>query len=262
MEVAVRPYTQPSFAEYRWKGWERPPSPPSCSPRPSRAIFFTRVVSVSPTLRHLRIRLLVVFVLPDALQSKALRSQLPLISHTFQLTGNVTNGPLENAAKPHVDDCSYTDRSNFDFNQPLISSSTSAGIFSCCWVCYSVTERWNRSWLRLIFIIGAFRGRCALSSSTFPIMPLASQARVYAEVNLHRAREYWDYESHVIEWGWVIPDSVLCHIFNQFICISREQDDYQLVRKLGRGKYSEVFEAINVVTNEKCVVKILKVTPE
>lgn len=39
----------------------------------------------------------------------------------------------------------------------------------------------------------------------------------------------------------------------------REQDDYQLVRKLGRGKYSEVFEAINVVTNEKCVVKILKV---
>lgn len=43
-----------------------------------------------------------------------------------------------------------------------------------------------------------------------------------------------------------------------FFCCS-EQDDYQLVRKLGRGKYSEVFEAINVVTNEKCVVKILKV---
>lgn len=41
--------------------------------------------------------------------------------------------------------------------------------------------------------------------------------------------------------------------------IYSEQDDYQLVRKLGRGKYSEVFEAINVVTNEKCVVKILKV---
>lgn len=42
--------------------------------------------------------------------------------------------------------------------------------------------------------------------------------------------------------------------------INREQDDYQLVRKLGRGKYSEVFEAINVITNEKCVVKILKVS--
>ena len=32
------------------------------------------------------------------------------------------------------------------------------------------------------------------------------------------------------------------------------------MRKLGRGKYSEVFEAINVTNNEKCVVKILKVS--
>lgn len=38
------------------------------------------------------------------------------------------------------------------------------------------------------------------------------------------------------------------------------QDNYQLVRKLGRGKYSEVFEAINVSNNEKVVVKILKVS--
>jgi len=39
----------------------------------------------------------------------------------------------------------------------------------------------------------------------------------------------------------------------------REQDDYQAVRKLGRGKYSEVFEAMNVTSSEKCVIKILKV---
>lgn len=38
------------------------------------------------------------------------------------------------------------------------------------------------------------------------------------------------------------------------------QDDYQLVRKLGRGKYSEVFEAINITNNERVVVKILKVS--
>lgn len=37
------------------------------------------------------------------------------------------------------------------------------------------------------------------------------------------------------------------------------QDDYQLVRKLGRGKYSEVFEAININSNDRVVVKILKV---
>uniref|UniRef100_A0A8C8B7D0 Protein kinase domain-containing protein n=1 Tax=Otus sunia TaxID=257818 RepID=A0A8C8B7D0_9STRI len=69
--------------------------------------------------------------------------------------------------------------------------------------------------------------------------PVPSRARVYADVNTQRPREYWDYESHVVEWG--------------------NQDDYQLVRKLGRGKYSEVFEAINITNNEKVVVKILKV---
>jgi len=65
-----------------------------------------------------------------------------------------------------------------------------------------------------------------------------SRARVYTDVNTHRPREYWDYESHVIEWG--------------------QQDNYQLVRKLGRGKYSEVFEGINVTNNDKVVIKILK----
>ena len=40
--------------------------------------------------------------------------------------------------------------------------------------------------------------------------------------------------------------------------ISGKQCIFKLVRKLGRGKYSEVFEAINVTNNEKCVVKILK----
>ena len=40
---------------------------------------------------------------------------------------------------------------------------------------------------------------------------------------------------------------------------SSNQDNYQIVRKLGRGKYSEVFEGINVTNNEKAVIKILKV---
>lgn len=35
-------------------------------------------------------------------------------------------------------------------------------------------------------------------------------------------------------------------------------DAYEVVRKIGRGKYSEVFEGVNVQTDEKCVVKILK----
>jgi serine/threonine protein kinase len=40
--------------------------------------------------------------------------------------------------------------------------------------------------------------------------------------------------------------------------LTSEQDDYEVVRKVGRGKYSEVFEGINVTNSEKCVIKILK----
>ncbi|KAF7286969.1 hypothetical protein GWI33_002814 [Rhynchophorus ferrugineus] len=76
------------------------------------------------------------------------------------------------------------------------------------------------------------------NSISYSMAVVPSRARVYADVNSHKPREYWDYESYVVDWG--------------------QQDDYQLVRKLGRGKYSEVFEAINVINNEKCVVKILK----
>lgn len=42
------------------------------------------------------------------------------------------------------------------------------------------------------------------------------------------------------------------------LCSLREQDDYEVVRKVGRGKYSEVFEGVNVNSKEKCVIKILK----
>ena len=59
-----------------------------------------------------------------------------------------------------------------------------------------------------------------------------------ADVNVHQPPEYWDYENFTIEWG--------------------NQDDYEVVRKVGRGKYSEVFEGVKVATGEKCVTKILK----
>ncbi|XP_051545811.1 casein kinase II subunit alpha'-like isoform X2 [Myxocyprinus asiaticus] len=68
--------------------------------------------------------------------------------------------------------------------------------------------------------------------------PVTSKARVYADANTLKSKEYWDYEAHVPGWS--------------------NQDDYQLVRKLGRGKYSEVFEAININSNDRVVVKILK----
>ena len=32
-------------------------------------------------------------------------------------------------------------------------------------------------------------------------MAISSRSRVYHDVNTHRPREYWDYESHVVDWG-------------------------------------------------------------
>ncbi|CAG8638402.1 27910_t:CDS:2 [Gigaspora margarita] len=63
-------------------------------------------------------------------------------------------------------------------------------------------------------------------------MSYTSVARAYANVNQRMPREYWDYGS--------------------------VQDNYEIVRKIGRGKYSEVFEGVNIMNNEKCVIKVLK----
>ncbi|KAJ1484345.1 kinase-like domain-containing protein [Baffinella frigidus] len=65
-----------------------------------------------------------------------------------------------------------------------------------------------------------------------------SKAKVYCDVNVVRPKEYWDYESIAVQWG--------------------DQEDYEVIRKVGRGKYSEVFEGMNVVNDQRCVIKILK----
>lgn len=50
------------------------------------------------------------------------------------------------------------------------------------------------------------------------------------------------------------PNSYFLFVFHMLSA----QDDYEVLRKVGRGKYSEVFEGVNVTNNEKCVIKILK----
>src|SRR4051812_1208467 len=67
---------------------------------------------------------------------------------------------------------------------------------------------------------------------------LFRQARVYADVNVLRPREYWDYEALQVQW--------------------HSPDPYQVIRKLGRGKYSEVFEGENTENGQRCVIKVLK----
>lgn len=63
-------------------------------------------------------------------------------------------------------------------------------------------------------------------------------SRVYAKANTEKPKSYWDYENYNINWGTT--------------------EKYEVVRKIGRGKYSEVFEGINVENDKACVIKILK----
>jgi serine/threonine protein kinase len=53
--------------------------------------------------------------------------------------------------------------------------------------------------------------------------------------------------------------SSLGKIFSSYlITIPRSQENYEIIKKIGRGKYSEVYEGINTTNNERIVIKILK----
>jgi len=67
---------------------------------------------------------------------------------------------------------------------------------------------------------------------------MISKPKYYYDANLKVKPDYYDYENLEINFG--------------------QQENYEVVKKIGRGKYSEAFEGINVLTNQKCVIKILK----
>ncbi|KEG10912.1 putative casein kinase II [Trypanosoma grayi] len=60
----------------------------------------------------------------------------------------------------------------------------------------------------------------------------------YARVNVDKPREYWDYESVRIQWS--------------------SPDRYEIVEKIGRGKYSDVFLGWDTKTRHQVVIKVLK----
>ena len=63
--------------------------------------------------------------------------------------------------------------------------------------------------------------------------------RKYADINLLMSKEYWDYQSYEVS-GW------------------NDQNRYKVLNKIGKGKYSEVFEGIDSVVGKKVVIKMLK----
>jgi len=63
-------------------------------------------------------------------------------------------------------------------------------------------------------------------------------ARVYAGVNDQLGSSWYDYNSFRIEWS--------------------PPERYEIVRRLGGGKYSEVFQGVDMVNLETCVIKVLK----
>eukprot|EP00758_Cryptobia_borreli_P004641 Tbor_TRINITY_DN4497_c1_g2::TRINITY_DN4497_c1_g2_i1::g.8087::m.8087/K03097/CSNK2A; casein kinase II subunit alpha len=60
----------------------------------------------------------------------------------------------------------------------------------------------------------------------------------YAKVNLSKPREYWEYECSPIPWN--------------------NPDRYEIEKKIGRGKYSDVFLGWDVEKKKQVVIKVLK----
>ena len=81
-------------------------------------------------------------------------------------------------------------------------------------------------------------------------------ARVYADVNQHMPKSYWEYDTVNITWGVLENYEVVRKIGSS--CAARLISAISTYTCAGRGKYSEVFEGINTVNYQKCVIKVLK----
>eukprot|EP00877_Chromochloris_zofingiensis_P009371 jgi/Chrzof1/4688/Cz14g22250.t1 len=70
---------------------------------------------------------------------------------------------------------------------------------------------------------------------------LRTTARVYPDAAQQQPKDYWN-DVCAIDWG--------------------NQDQYEVLQQLGKGKYGEVFEGLNLKTQERCVIKIMRPVKE
>jgi casein kinase II subunit alpha len=74
--------------------------------------------------------------------------------------------------------------------------------------------------------------------TTEPAVRPGERQHPFARVNVQMPREYWDYESLPVVWN--------------------SPDRYEIQKKIGRGKYSEVFLGWDCQTEKPVVIKVLK----
>eukprot|EP01041_Mallomonas_annulata_P005969 gene5969-12041_t len=75
-----------------------------------------------------------------------------------------------------------------------------------------------------------------MSPYQIPHVLLNITCRYYADINVHRPVDYWNYDNFTINWG--------------------NYEDYKVIRKIGTGRYGDVY--LGAINNTKCVIKHLK----
>ncbi len=86
-----------------------------------------------------------------------------------------------------------------------------------------------------------------------------SISKVYANVcSEEKPQSYSDYEALNVKVRLRGTAALMTAPCNSHRMQWGDQDAYEVVRKVGRGKYSEVFEGINIQNGQKCIIKILK----
>ncbi|CAH6720813.1 negative regulator of the PHO system [[Candida] jaroonii] len=68
--------------------------------------------------------------------------------------------------------------------------------------------------------------------------PIITKSKVYTEVLSQMPKNYYDYSNYEIEWN--------------------DPDNYEIVEKIGRGRYSEVFTGVSIDNGSTVVIKVLK----
>ncbi|EGV63532.1 Casein kinase II subunit alpha [Yamadazyma tenuis] len=63
-------------------------------------------------------------------------------------------------------------------------------------------------------------------------------SKVYTDVLASKPKSYWDYDSFQLSWN--------------------PTDSYEILNRIGRGKYSEVFLGVETTNGSYCVIKVLK----